>query len=410
MIKYTRFLVLLMFAGLAGCGEQESTVKDKTVDASAEKNGSTPGDFYKRMGGTIGGKPVVVQLLKFGTLVQGYCQYEGANLPVKINNWYDTVADNIYHLTETDSDGDAQDITGASWDITIDGKTATGKWISADNQATLDIMLKEDYPAGSIRLDAFYYTDTARMFQSVKYPQAYVTYGGVYPPEGQQGEQAAFLRSDIATHMNLEGGSGMIKGFEIRSWRYFGNYRLDLANIVDSNASEEQRRSMGYQYNASFYHNILYNDNSWLVLEGGIAEYTGGAHGTYSSTYQNLDLTLSRSWRLDDMVRDTTRLRGLLDAAARKHFKINANESLGSRLLVDKIPVTPNVYITGSGIVFVYQPYEIASYADGMIQLFIPYSQLLPMLSPEFIKRQQLSANGGVAMRFNPYFYAPDFV
>jgi hypothetical protein len=398
MIKYIRFLVLLIFVAVTGCDESKPAAQEGNVAAEAATNGSTPGDFYKRLTGTIAGRPAVVQLHKFGTLVAGYYQYEGANLPVKIINWSDTVADNNYHLTEVDNDGDAQDITGATWDIVVNGNAVTGKWTSPDGQSVQDISLQEEYPAGSIRLDAFYFTDTAQMFKTIKYPQANVTYGGVYPPQGEKGERNAFLRSAIATHMNLEGGNGMIKGFEVRSWRYFGNYRLDLASVIDSNASEAERRSMGYQYNASFYHNVLYNDNNWLVLEDAVAEYTGGAHGTYSSSYQNLDLTASRSWRLDDIVRDTAHLKPLLETAVRAHFKIKTGEQLGSRLLVDHVPVTPNVYLTPSGLVFVYQPYEIASYADGVIQLFIPYTGLMSLLSPEFINRQKLGTQGGVVM------------
>jgi len=398
MIKYIRFLVLLIFVAVTGCDESKPAAQEGNVAAEAATNGSTPGDFYKRLTGTIAGRPAVVQLHKFGTLVAGYYQYEGANLPVKIINWSDTVADNNYHLTEVDNDGDAQDITGATWDIVVNGNAVTGKWTSPDGQSVQDISLQEEYPAGSIRLDAFYFTDTAQMFKTIKYPQANVTYGGVYPPQGEKGERNAFLRSAIATHMNLEGGNGMIKGFEVRSWRYFGNYRLDLASVIDSNASEAERRSMGYQYNASFYHNVLYNDNNWLVLEDAVAEYTGGAHGTYSSSYQNLDLTASRSWRLDDIVRDTAHLKPLLETAVRAHFKIKTGEQLGSRLLVDYVPVTPNVYLTPSGLVFVYQPYEIASYADGVIQLFIPYTGLMSLLSPEFINRQKLGTQGGVVM------------
>jgi len=398
MIKYIRFLVLLIFVAVTGCDEGKPAAQEENVVAEAATNGSTPGDFYKRLTGTIAGRPAVVQLHKFGALVAGYFQYEGANLPVKIINWSDTVADNNYHLTEVDNDGDAQDITGATWDIVVNGNAVTGKWTSPDGQSVQDINLQEEYPAGSIRLDAFYFTDTAQMFKTIKYPQANVTYGGVYPPQGEKGERNAFLRSAIATHMNLEGGNGMIKGFEVRSWRYFGNYRLDLASVIDSNASEAERRSMGYQYNASFYHNVLYNDNNWLVLEDAVAEYTGGAHGTYSSSYQNLDLATSRSWRLDDIVRDTAHLKPLLETAVRAHFKIKTGEQLGSRLLVDHVPVTPNVYLTPSGLVFVYQPYEIASYADGVIQLFIPYTGLMSLLSPEFINRQKLGTQGGVVM------------
>lgn len=399
MIKCIRFSVLLILVAVAGCNDAPTETPHNTAATVDIKDESTPGDFYKRMSGTVAGKNVTVQLHKFGTLVQGYFQYNDGDRPVKLVNWQDTVADNTFHLTEVENDGDAQDITGASWDIVVSKDGATGKWISADGKMTNDISLKDDYPAGSIRLEAFHYADTAQMFVTQQFPRATVVYGGVYPSMKDNTEPGAFLRSAIANHMTLEGGNGMMIGFKTRAWRYFGNYRLDLKNLVDSNASEEVRKGIAYQYNSSFYHSVILNDNNWLVLEDAVSEYTGGAHGTYSATYQNLDLSTSTSWQLDEIVKDTSMLKPLLETAAREYFKITPSEKLDSRLLVPGMPVTTNVYLTRSGLMFVYQPYEIASYADGLIQLFLPYSRLMPVLTPKFIARQQLDGKGGVAMR-----------
>jgi len=399
MIKCIRFSVLLIFVAVAGCNNATTETPQNTAATVDIKDESTPGDFYKRMSGTIAGKNVIVQLHKFGTLVQGYYQYSDADRPIKLVNWQDTIADNTYHLTEVDNDGDAQDITGAGWDITVSKDGVSGKWTSADGRTTNNISLKEDYPAGSIRLEAFHFADTARMFVTRQFPRAIVAYGGVYPSMNDKTEPGAFLRSAIANHMTLEGGAGMPRGFKTRAWRYFGNYRIDLKNLVDSNASEEVRKGIAYQYNSTFYHSVIFNDNNWLVLEDAVADYTGGAHGTYTATYQNLDISTSTSWHLDDIIKDTTMLKPLLETAVREYFKIAPSEKLDSRLLVPDMPVSTNVYLTRSGLMFVYQPYEIASYADGLIQLFLPYPQLMPVLTPKFIARQQLGGKGGVAMR-----------
>lgn len=395
MIKYIRFLVLLILVAATGCNDAASDPKEDKAVGGAEKKGGTPGDFYKRMTGTIGGRLVILHLSKFGPQVAGYYLYTEDSRPVRVSNWQDTVADDHYYLTAEGSQ--AIDADSGSWDIVISSNTATGKWTGTGGK-TADINLKEEYPAGSVQLEAFHYTDTGRMFRSMPYPQATIVFGGLYPSMADKSETAAFLRSAIANAMNLEGGEGMPKGFEIRAWRYFGNYRLDLKGLIDSTAAEEKRKEISYQYNTAFQHSVLYNDNNWLVLEQATAAYTGGAHGTYNTHYLNIDVTARRAWRLTEMVSDTASLKPLLEVAVRDHFKIAVTEKLDSRLLVADMPVAGDVYVTPAGLTFVYQPYEIASYADGMVQLFIPYSQLMPLLTPEFINRQQLGGKDGVAM------------
>ena len=42
----------------------------------------------------------------------------------------------------------------------------------------------------------------------------------------------------------------------------------------------------------------------------------------------------------------------------------------------DSVFVTENVYFTEKGIMFVYNPYEIASYAQGIISIFLSYEKI----------------------------------
>lgn len=41
-------------------------------------------------------------------------------------------------------------------------------------------------------------------------------------------------------------------------------------------------------------------------------------------------------------------------------------------------------YPDAKGMVFVFQPYEIASYAQGLITIVVPYSKLESFFTPEF--------------------------
>jgi hypothetical protein len=61
---------------------------------------------------------------------------------------------------------------------------------------------------------------------------------------------------------------------------------------------------------------------------------------------------------------------------------LGAGEPLDKALFVKKMPVTHNVFLTTGGVEFVYQPYEIASYAQGEVRVFLPLGQVRALLRP----------------------------
>jgi hypothetical protein len=140
---------------------------------------------------------------------------------------------------------------------------------------------------------------------------------------------------------------------------------------------------------------VLMNSAGWLILENKIFDYTGGAHGNHGSFFLNLDVKAQRTWKLTDVVADTAALAPFLAGAAISRFGLSPEEPLSNRLLVDAVPVTDNFYLTATGLGFVYNPYEIASYADGEVHLFVPYKRLGLLLTEAFKQRMGL-ANAAV--------------
>jgi hypothetical protein len=55
-------------------------------------------------------------------------------------------------------------------------------------------------------------------------------------------------------------------------------------------------------------------------------------------------------------------------------------DPLDKQLFVKQMPVTHNVYLTTGGAVFIYQPYEIAAYAQGEVRVFLPLAAIRPLL------------------------------
>ncbi|WP_335339489.1 DUF3298 and DUF4163 domain-containing protein [Hymenobacter sp. PAMC 26628] len=135
-----------------------------------------------------------------------------------------------------------------------------------------------------------------------------------------------------------------------------------------------------YQQQAATY--VLWYQAPLLSLGYFTYDFSGGAHGNYGTRTVSYDtrtgqpLTFAAVFRPDAR----PRLGALLEAAARHTLRIPAGQPLEGPLLVKKIPVTTNFYLTSGGAMFTYGPYEIASYAQGEISLFVPMADLQPLL------------------------------
>ena len=107
----------------------------------------------------------------------------------------------------------------------------------------------------------------------------------------------------------------------------------------------------------------------------------GGAHGIYANNYTTYDLKTEKAVALEDIVADTT----LLRTAIYKSIKQTYDYDKDDLFIPDNglLPLPRDFHIDGLVLHVVYQVYEIASYAQGMIDAPIyPY-----MLKPEEMKR-----------------------
>lgn len=107
--------------------------------------------------------------------------------------------------------------------------------------------------------------------------------------------------------------------------------------------------------------------------------YPGAAHGVTNVHYLSYYLPESRIIRLEDIFtpEGLKQLPSLISARARQLAPAIGPTS------IDALPSAGNFYITlDYAIVFVYQPYEVASYAQGAIAVsFFPY-QLADIMTP----------------------------
>lgn len=105
------------------------------------------------------------------------------------------------------------------------------------------------------------------------------------------------------------------------------------------------------------------------------------AHGIYANNYVTYDQKTEKAVAMTDVIADTTMLR----IATLKSIKQTLDYDTDDLFLPDNglLPLPSDFYIEDNTLHVVYQVYEIASYAQGMIDAPIyPY-----MLKPEQMKR-----------------------
>lgn len=105
----------------------------------------------------------------------------------------------------------------------------------------------------------------------------------------------------------------------------------------------------------------------------------GAAHGMSHVEYVNFDLKAKKRLALQDVLVKGTEakvLDGLFDANSMWLANHDIEQS--------KLQLSDNFYYGANGIVFVYPLYELASYAEGMSELTLPYQMAKGLFKPEY--------------------------
>lgn len=162
-------------------------------------------------------------------------------------------------------------------------------------------------------------------------------------------------------------------------------------SLEEHNLNEEVSVLSGsWEYFRDF--QILWNDFNYLTLADNIDEYYGGAHGMRSLRFIHFDFHKNRLLELKDIIAISTQdLEKELEKQFRKTYRLKSDEELTKILFENHIKPTKNFRFDQTGIYFVYNPYEIAPYAMGKIEIFIPFKNLEANLRNEFKTRMKIN-------------------
>ena len=138
-------------------------------------------------------------------------------------------------------------------------------------------------------------------------------------------------------------------------------------------------------------------DSQVISLIEGNSEYTGGAHGNYGSTGVNFDAVTGTLLELSDLLTDEE---GFWKKAEEELIR-ELSKTYGDGLFPDyedtihKLRTgSPNWYLNGAGIAFVFQPYLVGPYAMGEPVITIPYEKLEGHLSEAYLPKRMKGPEG----------------
>lgn len=388
-------LLLVIVASLcASCSdnaEKNQTSQDKHALLENKKDALTTSykapSFYKRYEGIIANQPVVVYLQKTNNTYNGNYFYKKIGMTISLIGTVNST--DSLSLEEMDRTAYYNGVdVSPNWICVFSGDSIKGKWMSGNGKKVYDIDLKENYPEGSYAFELKHFSDSIVAFPGMeKSPVARSSYG--FPLMMGENNDAEWFNSEIKTTLNVAGNKSIAEGIKKENDSFFAEFKSEIQDLKKDLGEDDYPETWNYE--ESLIDNIHYNENGIVVMESMVYSYAGGAHGNYGSTFYNYDVQQKKILKLDDVIHiDSVSLQKVLEQSFRKDYNLPSPKPLTDILFDPFLATTDNFYIGEKGLGFLYNPYEVASYAAGQIEVFVPYTALADYLTADFKKRMKL--------------------
>ena len=338
-------------------------------------------NYFVLLKGKIDNYPITMYLFALNHIYSGYYYYESKQLPIYFEGGYSSKKGKIVLMADVNDD------TLETFTFSFDGNSATGSWSLGSKTLPLSLT-KADL---AVSFNYVEWKDSSRL--SEKLPattQALAELASIWPTGSSVTDQ--FIKKQIAQLLGDKDERDSIKVILAKDGKsFFDEYHQEFpdddlidTNIADMDVSNNPEE---YNYNTITHLRISYQSSKLLSLAMLDYSYIGGAHGNYGTSYLPLDLLHHKELTLKDILTATgiRQLRPLLELSFRRDKHLTSTESLkAGGLFENKIEPNEDFYVTCKGLIFNYTPYEIASFADGEIQIMIDYKDLQAYLQPAF--------------------------
>lgn len=246
-----------------------------------------------------------------------------ANAAPKIKTQHFEVKDSIRMFDKEDLQGLGFKFTktvNAEWPVTINGKKS---------QALNDFLVEEVFYA-SHNTQSFpkIPTDIKSLTSCVKHWVGYI------------------LRSNT-----------MVNDFVVKEYGAPG--------VKDINSNDEPMSCWYETLDFNYSHAV---GNLMFFVENGDSYY-GGAHNMFASDYLAFDASLDKPIRVTDIVTSLRKVRRMLPSYDKRDKDVKMWDNIGEQEIT-------NFYIKDGKMVFVFAPYAVGPFCDGIVEVPIPLKTL----------------------------------
>ncbi len=150
---------------------------------------------------------------------------------------------------------------------------------------------------------------------------------------------------------------------------------LDLKGLFAEESTQWEARING---------EVLYEDTNHLTIQLTSYLFTGGAHGYTALRFLNFDKKRGAELENRQLFKDTEGFQQFAERKFREQENIPLGQPINQTGLMfeqDTFYLPENIGFTKDGLQLLYNPYEVASYADGPIVLTLSYQEVGPFLS-----------------------------
>lgn len=122
---------------------------------------------------------------------------------------------------------------------------------------------------------------------------------------------------------------------------------------------------------------------NFMTIKYSMDGFSGGAHGYYNEIYKVFDTEKNTTIQLKDIIKNPSDK--IWTKILMNNF-LNGDLEKGQAemLLVKEIPLNSNFYFDQENLYFLYNQYEITAYAAGPVLIKVPFTEIKPLLTPEF--------------------------
>jgi len=236
--------------------------------------------------------------------------------------------------------------------------------------------------AGSLKFDSIQVNETAHLFEDTAKPACNLVLNLAYVVKSSDNKLKDSLNSILLTANFGEKYKSMAPNAAVKMYteKYVDHYRKDLEPMYKKDEAENQKEAniaTWYSYYKEIASHVQLYKKHLLVYRTDYNEYTGGAHGMYTSTFLNIDLHTLRPLHLDDLFADDYKeaLTDLLWNQLMADNKVTTHEALEDMgySSTGELEPTDNFYLSKEGITFYYNVYDITPYAMGPVEITLPY-------------------------------------